>query len=67
MFSMSFFKWVPEESSRMISPWVVLYFGSTILVTGLLFWLSQKWRTKEEADINELVWKELNSENSSLV
>ena len=36
MFSSSFFKFLPENSTKMVSGWIWLYFGLTFVVTGIV-------------------------------
>jgi len=35
---MSFFKWIPEGSSHVVSPWIVVFFILALLTTGLTWW-----------------------------
>ncbi|KAK6216304.1 NRPS protein [Pestalotiopsis sp. IQ-011] len=45
LFSMSFFRWIPDDSPEMISPYVAIYFGLTLIITAVTvrFWV---WRSK---------------------
>lgn len=45
---MTFFNWIPEESNEMISPWVAIYFGVTIVSTVATLWRFQEWAKKQE-------------------
>ncbi|KAI8629015.1 hypothetical protein F5Y19DRAFT_435969 [Xylariaceae sp. FL1651] len=38
LFSMGFFNWIPQESNQMISPWILIYFGLTLLSTATAIW-----------------------------
>lgn len=64
---MTFFNWIPSDSTRVISPWIVLFFGTTITVTALLYWHSQKRKEKDDIEIEEWIRKELGSDNGSAV
>lgn len=66
MFSMTFFNWIPPDSSQMVSPWIGLYFGATVVVTGLLHWLSNRW-IQENVVTEEGFEKDLYSTSSSMV
>lgn len=50
LFSMSFFNWIPSSDNQMISPWVALYFGLTVISTAfaILYW--KRRGTTEECD-----------------
>ncbi|KAI4598516.1 hypothetical protein KJ359_002927 [Pestalotiopsis sp. 9143b] len=50
-FSMGFFQWIPDNSPQMISPWVAVYLGLTLVITvGMVFFW---WRrTKNDSDLN---------------
>ncbi|ETS87209.1 hypothetical protein PFICI_01037 [Pestalotiopsis fici W106-1] len=53
-FSMSFFQWIPDDSPRLISPWVCMYFGLTVIITGAIVWFW--WRkTKDQPDLGEFL------------
>jgi hypothetical protein len=42
---MSFFNWIPSESDAVISPWIAVYCGLTLIFTGGTYWW---WRVKME-------------------
>ena len=65
MFSMSFFNWIPPDSSRTVSPWIGLYFGATVIITGLLHWLSK--RIQKNIATEEEFGKEAYSTDGSIV
>lgn len=44
---MTFFNWTPSESDQILSPWVALYFGLTIITTVFTIWF-WKGRSKHE-------------------
>lgn len=48
---MGFFQWIPDNSPQMISPWVAVYLGLTLVITvGMVFFW---WRrTKNDSDLN---------------
>ncbi|KAI0458536.1 hypothetical protein F5B21DRAFT_529043 [Xylaria acuta] len=50
LFSMGFFNWIPNESNQIISPWVGLYFGVTILTTVASVWRFREWAKKQDND-----------------
>lgn len=66
MFSMSFFNWIPSDSTSVISPWIVLFFGTTVTVTGLLYWHSKNRIVKEDMEIEEWLRKQLGSDQGSV-
>lgn len=48
---MGFFQWIPDNSPQVISPWVAVYLGLTLVITAgmVFFW----WRrTKNDSDLN---------------
>jgi hypothetical protein len=46
---MSIFKWIPEDSSQVVSPWIALFLVIVVVVTALTWWgfnrvlLANKW------------------------
>ena len=47
VFSMSFFKWIPEDSNQVVSPYIVIYAALAIGLTYLIyskFWMWKIWR-----------------------
>lgn len=53
---MTFFSWIPDGGPQKISPWLALYSGFTLLLSGTIFWFG-KWSTtqmKEEDAIKGL-------------
>ncbi|KAF3016125.1 hypothetical protein E8E14_005129 [Neopestalotiopsis sp. 37M] len=49
LFSMSFFRWLPDDSPQMVSPYVAIYFGLTVVITAMtvFFW---RWSNKKAND-----------------
>jgi hypothetical protein len=46
---MTFFRWMPEDSTQVLSPWLALYGGLTLLLTsGTVFWFKY-FSTEEDA------------------
>ncbi|KAI1278880.1 hypothetical protein F5Y07DRAFT_359772 [Xylaria sp. FL0933] len=62
LFSMGFFNWQPDGSDQMISPWVVVYFGITILTTIATVWRFREWAKKQDLDATH-VYAELDNES----
>ncbi|KAI0376811.1 hypothetical protein F5Y04DRAFT_265548 [Hypomontagnella monticulosa] len=44
LFSMSFFRWIPDNSADVVSPWLAIYFGLTAIITGATFWCWKTWK-----------------------
>lgn len=44
MFSTTFFKWIPEDSHQVVSPYFVIYATLAIAMTYLLFSKFWEWR-----------------------
>ncbi|KAK4446273.1 hypothetical protein QBC34DRAFT_441004 [Podospora aff. communis PSN243] len=65
MFSMGFFNWEPGDD-RMISPWIGLYLGLTILLTTLTLWRWKRWTAAEEKNGLSQLKKVLESDNDSI-
>lgn len=53
-FSMSFFQWIPDDSTQVISPWVCVYIGLTAIVTGVIAFIWWR-RTKNQVDLGEFL------------
>ncbi|KAF7534862.1 hypothetical protein G7054_g5880 [Neopestalotiopsis clavispora] len=53
-FSMSFFQWIPDDSSQVISPWVCVYVGLTAIITGVIAFIWWR-RTKDQPDLGEFL------------
>lgn len=47
-FSMTFFSWMPEDSAPGASPWLVLYWGLTVLLTSVTILWIKKWSMAKE-------------------
>jgi len=65
MFSMGFFNWEPGDD-RMISPWITLYLGLTVLLTTLTLWRWKRWTAAEEKNGLSQLKKVLDSDNDSI-
>ncbi|KAK5657519.1 hypothetical protein OQA88_3091 [Cercophora sp. LCS_1] len=65
MFSMGFFNWEPGDD-RMISPWITLYLGLTILLTTLTLWRWKRWTAAEEKNGLSQLRRVLDSDNDSI-
>jgi len=65
MFSMGFFNWEPGDD-RMISPWIALYLGLTVLLTTLTLWRWKRWTAAEEKNGLSQLKKVLDSDNDSI-
>lgn len=51
---MSFFQWIPDDSTQVISPWVCVYIGLTAIVTGVIAFIWWR-RTKNQVDLGEFL------------
>ncbi len=67
MFSMTFFNWSPSNDNRMISPWIGLYFGATVVLTSLLVWWSRKCMDSVKFDAGDDIKMVSISGHSSMV
>ncbi|KAK8086400.1 hypothetical protein PG994_001374 [Apiospora phragmitis] len=67
LFSMTFFKWIPEESSQVISPWIGLYCGAAVMLTLLMWRLSQKYMVNGKLVAMKEIREALDSDNDSIV
>ncbi|KAI0434836.1 hypothetical protein F5Y09DRAFT_354835 [Xylaria sp. FL1042] len=65
LFSMGFFNWMPDESGQMVSPWVVVYFGITIVTTIATVWRFREWAKKQDLDATH-VFAQLDNESGSV-
>ncbi|KAJ0116781.1 uncharacterized protein J7T55_009932 [Diaporthe amygdali] len=64
-FSMTFFSWIPQDSAQIISPWLGLYGGLTLLLTsGTILWF-RNWATTEIEDAKENLQQELDRDSDS--
>lgn len=52
LFSMSFFQWIPDNSAEVVSPWIAVYFGLTIIITAATIWKWKTWTAKDFQDID---------------
>ncbi|KAI0419023.1 hypothetical protein F5X98DRAFT_385230 [Xylaria grammica] len=66
LFSMGFFNWIPDESSQMISPWVVVYFGITIFTTIGTVWRFRKWAERQDRDDTQAVYAQLQNDPGAM-
>lgn len=51
----------------MISPWIALYIGFTVILTGITVWRWKKWTTEEEKNALMQLKKDLDSDEDSIV
>lgn len=62
---MTFFSWIPQDSAQIISPWLGLYGGLTLLLTsGTILWF-RNWATTEIEDAKENLQQELDKDSDS--
>lgn len=52
---MSFFRWIPDGSTDIVSPWIAVYFGLTAVITGATFWRWKTWKIKDAHGIEEFI------------
>ncbi|KAL2283251.1 hypothetical protein FJTKL_10127 [Diaporthe vaccinii] len=64
-FSMTFFSWIPDDSAQVISPWLGLYGGLTVVLTAVTVMLLNKWSNKEMENARETLEKELEQDSDS--
>ncbi|KAI0542766.1 hypothetical protein GGR58DRAFT_496876 [Xylaria digitata] len=63
LFSMGFFHWIPDESTQMISPWVAVYFGITLLATIGTLLSFRYWAKKRDEDASHAIYTKPHSES----
>ncbi|KAK7978225.1 hypothetical protein PG988_005715 [Apiospora saccharicola] len=66
-FSMTFFKWIPEEGAQIISPWIGLYCGAAAMLTVLMLWLSKKYFAAGKQDAYKQIRSALDSDDESFL
>lgn len=62
---MTFFSWIPDGSAQVISPWLGLYGGLTVVLTVVTVMLLNKWSNKEMENAKETLEKELDQDSDS--
>ncbi|KAI0009020.1 hypothetical protein F4779DRAFT_405981 [Xylariaceae sp. FL0662B] len=70
LFSMSFFNWTPADSSQRISPWIAVYVGITVVMTGGIFLGWRTWSDKVDNSAKEeqdAAMKHVSDDGSSMV
>ncbi|KAK9780387.1 hypothetical protein SCAR479_02502 [Seiridium cardinale] len=55
LFSMSFFRWIPDDSAEIMSPWIAVYFGLTAIITGVTIWRWKTWKAKDDQGIEDFI------------
>lgn len=61
---MTFFSWLPQDSAQVISPWLALYGGLTVLLTTVtVLWLQRRSR-KEVATAKVNLQQELDKDST---
>lgn len=64
---MTFFNWIPDESHRMVSPWLGLYCGSAVVLTLLTWQFSRKYIAKgDEAAKTEFQQQLLKDDDANI-
>lgn len=61
---MTFFNWTPSGSDQILSPWVALYFGLTIITTAFTVWFWRGRSNREDWDVEGQFKRELDSAKS---
>lgn len=62
---MTFFNWIPDDSAQVISPWLALYGGLTVLLTTVtVLWL-KNWSAAEAEEARRSIQEELDKEKDS--
>lgn len=64
---MSFFDWAAPTSREFISPWIVIYFVSAIIVTTITIWRMKIWMAQEEKKAKAEMKNQMDSDNDSIV
>ncbi|KAK8078102.1 hypothetical protein PG996_004272 [Apiospora saccharicola] len=67
LFSMTFFNWIPDESTKTVSPWIGLYCGSAVMLTLITWLLSRKYIADGEKVAKIEFRKQLASDDDSIV
>lgn len=52
---MSFFRWIPDDSANMVSPWIAIYFGLTAIITAATFWRWKTWNENYSQGLNDFI------------
>lgn len=63
LFSMSFFRWIPDDSADMVSPWIAIYFGLTAIITGATLWRWKTWKAKDSQGLEEFIAQVIDRED----
>ncbi|KAK8134610.1 hypothetical protein PG984_006622 [Apiospora sp. TS-2023a] len=64
LFSMTFFNWIPDESPQVVSPWIVLWFGSAALLTSITYWKWKRYIAEQRVISHNDIQKRLKSDRS---
>lgn len=50
---------MPSGNEQILSPWIALYFGLTLITTAFTIWVSRRQSDQEEKDVEKQFMKEL--------
>ncbi|KAI1333035.1 hypothetical protein F5Y16DRAFT_354628 [Xylariaceae sp. FL0255] len=59
LFSMTFFNWIPQNSNQVVSPWLAMYLGFTVVSTGATVWRFQTWAKKRDDEAEQNINSQL--------
>ncbi|KAI0521587.1 hypothetical protein F5B22DRAFT_544144 [Xylaria bambusicola] len=54
LFSMGFFNWIPDESSQVVSPYIAIWMGITLLSTVVTVWRFKEFAKKYSFDATQV-------------
>lgn len=63
---MDFFNWLPQDSQKIVSPWIALYLGLATLCT-LLTWQYQRYIDRVAKDDSDEIFQDIPRDKSSMV
>jgi hypothetical protein len=66
LFSMGFFNWIPDRSNNVVSPWIAVYGGLTLILTGGTIWRWRKWNADQAKNSEERISKALDGDVDSI-
>jgi hypothetical protein len=64
---MGFFKWIPNGSGKMVSPYLAVYGGLTLCLTCCIFYFWGKWIEKDQEEGAKEATRAMDSDDVSLL
>lgn len=62
---MTFFSWLPQDGAEIVSPWLGLYGGFTVVLTTVTVWWLNRRSKREMATAKADLQKELDKDTDS--